>query len=86
MTMDAFVWENPLGRLAVAGRVCAAVCCSTPTRCVGSTPMLYLVRALGTSWNTGARRLLSVRLCLGPRAVKFTWLCVWAANEGPPTL
>jgi hypothetical protein len=30
-----------LGRLAVAGRVCAAMCYSTPRRCVGSTPMLF---------------------------------------------
>jgi hypothetical protein len=30
-----------LGRLAFAGRVCAAECCSTPRRCVGSTPMRF---------------------------------------------
>jgi hypothetical protein len=39
-----------LGRLAPASRVCAAICCSTPRRCVGSSPMLFLVQALGTSW------------------------------------
>jgi hypothetical protein len=38
-----------LGRLASVSRVCAAASCSTPRRCVGSTPMLFLVQVLGTS-------------------------------------
>ena len=38
-----------LGRPASVSRVCAASRCSTPRRCVGSTPMLLLVQVLGTS-------------------------------------
>jgi hypothetical protein len=39
---------NPAARLSQSG-VCG-VSCSTPRRCGGSTPLLFLVRVLGTSW------------------------------------
>ena len=35
--------------------------CSTPRRCVGSTPKLFLVWALGTPWDRSLRRISLVR-------------------------
>jgi hypothetical protein len=34
--------------------------CSTPRGCGGSTPPLFLVRVLGTSWNKGVWRVVLV--------------------------
>jgi hypothetical protein len=49
-----------LGRLAGSAScslwqsgVCGSVCCSTPRGCRGSTPLLFLVRVLDTSWDKG---------------------------------
>jgi hypothetical protein len=53
--------------------VCAAaVCCSTPRGCRGSTPLLFSVRVLGTSWDKGCMaRPLLVATMLQASAIRF---------------
>jgi hypothetical protein len=61
------------------------VSCSTPRRCEGSTPLLFLVLGAGTSWYW-ARGVLLVRQCLRLAAVGFAQLngVVSQYNSAPP--